>query len=234
MTVDKKKFWEDKILGWEDLRYNKKKTNFNLFEKTVDKTNNTLIYRLKFAFEILSPLIKNKKIVELGCGSGFLAQKFIENGASSYSGYDISEKAISRGIELSKGNNSEKIKFFAKPILEMEKIDADYVFSLGLTDWLTDEEIDHMLKISSTSEILHSISEKRFSISRKLHQLYVYFSYGRKTGGYSPRYLNSREISEKIKHYTNKDTYYFRNKKLSFGMFVSTFPLKNLNTDEQK
>ena len=54
MSIDKKQFWEDKIIGWEDLRYDKKETNFNLFEKTVDKTNNTLIFRLNFAFKIIN------------------------------------------------------------------------------------------------------------------------------------------------------------------------------------
>ena len=27
MSIDKKQFWEDKIIGWEDLRYDKKETN---------------------------------------------------------------------------------------------------------------------------------------------------------------------------------------------------------------
>ena len=128
MSVDKKKFWEKKIIGWEDLRYNKEESGFNLFEKTVDKTNNTLIFRLNFAFKILEPLIKNKKVVELGCGSGFLAKKFIEAGATSYTGYDISEKAISRAKQLVENQKEpNKINFFAKPILDLEKLDADYV-----------------------------------------------------------------------------------------------------------
>ena len=79
MTINKK-FWEDKIIGWENLRYDKIETDFNLFEKTVDKTNNTLIYRLNFAHKILGPLVKDKNIVELGCGSGFLAKKFLDLG----------------------------------------------------------------------------------------------------------------------------------------------------------
>lgn len=225
MSIDKKNFWEKKIIGWEDLRYNKNNSGFNLFEKTVDKTNNTLIFRLNFAFKILKPLIKDKKVVELGCGSGFLAKKFIEAGASSYTGYDISENAISRAKKLFKDENaSNKINFFAKPILDLEILDADYVFSLGLTDWLNDDEIDHMLKVSSKCDNLHSISEKKFSIFRVLHQIYVFFSYGYKSKGYTPRYFNSKLFSAKIKKHTNKETYEFRDKKMSFGMFISTIP----------
>ena len=135
MTIDKKKFWEDKIIGWEDIRYKRDTTNFNIFENFVNKNNKTLIYRLNTAFKILEPLLKNKRIVELGCGSGFLAERIINSGAKSYIGYDISEKAISRATNISKEKKiNEKAFFFSKSIKEMSDIEADYVFSLGTTD----------------------------------------------------------------------------------------------------
>ena len=34
----------------------------------------------------------------------------------------------------------------------MSDIEADYVFSLGTTDWLEDDELDHMFYISRNSE----------------------------------------------------------------------------------
>ena len=46
MPIDKKQFWEDKIIGWEDIRYKRDTTNFNIFENFVNRTNKTLIYRL--------------------------------------------------------------------------------------------------------------------------------------------------------------------------------------------
>ena len=61
MPIDKKQFWEDKIIGWEDIRYKRDTTNFNIFENFVNKTNKTLIFRLNIAFKILEPLLRNKK-----------------------------------------------------------------------------------------------------------------------------------------------------------------------------
>lgn len=226
MQIDKKNFWEKKIIGWEDIRYKSDATNQNFFEKFVNKTNKTLIYRLKATLDILGPLVKNKKVVELGCGSAFLAEEIIKLGATSYTGYDISENAISRAIKLSEQKNyHDKANFFSKSILETPTLDADYVFSLGLTDWLDDNELNHLFKISKNSENLHSISEDKKSFSQLLHKTYVFFSYGRKTKGYAPRYLNSEKISELIRVNTGKKVFKYRNKLMSFGILLSTLPI---------
>jgi len=234
MNTDKKKFWEDKIIGWEDIRYKRLSDNQNYFEKFVNKTNKTLIFRLKTALEILKPLVGEKKVVELGCGSGFLAKEIISYGASSYTGYDISENAINRAVNLSNENNyNNKAKFFSKSILEMDDLDADYVFSLGLTDWLDDSEINHLFKISKNAENLHSISEEKKSISQFLHKAYVFLSYGRKTNGYAPRYLKSIKISEIIKNHTKKEIFEYRNKRMSFGIFLTTFPFNKCDLSSE-
>jgi len=230
MTINKKEFWERKIIDWEDIRYGRKLSKLNFFEKFVNRTNKTLIFRLNTALKILKPLIKNKKVVEVGCGSALIASDIINAGVSSYVGYDISENAIERAIKLSKDNNSEnKTSFYAKPVMDMPELKADYVFSLGLTDWLNDREIEHLFKISKNCENLHSISEDNNSISQLLHKIYVFLSYGRNTKGYAPRYLKTEKISKLLNQYTDKKIYNFRHKKMSFGLFLSTFQLSNEN-----
>ena len=230
MKIDNKSFWENKIIDWENMRYKSVSNNQSFFEKFVNKTNKTLIFRLKIALEILTPLVKNKKVVELGCGSGFSAKEIIKSGAASYTGYDISENAISRAIDLSKQNNyQEKSNFYSKSILETPLLDADYVFSLGLKDWLDDNELNHLFKISKNSDNLHSISEDKKSFSQLLHKAYVFLSYGRKTKGYAPRYLNPKKISGLIKNNTKKEVFEYRNKHMSFGLFLSTFPINQSN-----
>ena len=57
----------------------------------------------------------------------------------------------------------------------MKDIDADYVFSLGTTDWLEDDELDHMFYISRNSENLHSISEDRNSFTSIIAQILRFF-----------------------------------------------------------
>ena len=37
MTIDKKKFWEDKIIGWEDIRYKRILQTLIFFENLLTK-----------------------------------------------------------------------------------------------------------------------------------------------------------------------------------------------------
>ena len=228
--LDKKNFLEKKILDWEDARYNKTYNKLNFFEKLVNSTNETLIFRLKITFEHLKPHFKNKKIIEIGCGSGLLAEEIIAAGALSYTGYDFSEKAVAKGNAIAKDKKLDnKVNFFAKSVNELEILDADIIFSLGLTDWLSDEEIKRLFYISQKAENLHSISEKRKSIGQMLHRLYVFLSYGRKSGGYSPRYLDAKLISNLISIVTKKNVYKYNHKKMSFGLLLSTIKFNNSN-----
>ena len=223
---DKKEFWEKKIINWENGRYGKNFQNLGLLEKISDKFSSSLIYRQFFANNILQKHISNKIIVELGCGSGFLSDKIIKGGAKYYHGYDISEEAIKRAKELSVKNGiSNKVTFYAKSINDLTKLKADIIFSLGTLDWLDDDERENLYKISNGSECLHSISEKRNSLSQYLHRFYVNVSYGLKSKGYKPIYLNAENISKKIEKYSKKKVYIYRDKKLSFGTFISTLKL---------
>jgi SAM-dependent methyltransferase len=216
----KKKFWEEKIIAWEDGRYALDKTNLNTLEHISDKLSSSLIFRQKVAIEMLTPLIKDSNIVELGCGSGLLSNIFIKLGCKSYTGYDISEKAIDRA---KKNQLPTHIKFYSAGVSEIKNIDADIVFSLGLFDWLTDMEIEKIFFEFRSAKHLHSISEnKKLDFYIFLHKIYVYLSYGFKTNGYKPKYHTLNDIKKLYAKEENKISIY-RHKKLKFGAFIKDF-----------
>ena len=72
-------------------------------------------------------------------------------------------------------------------------------------------------------DFIHSMSEKKSSITQYLHRLYVYLSYGRKTKGYAPRYITKEKILKLIKSHINKKIHFLNKKELSFGVFFSSF-----------
>ena len=140
MPVDPKQFWEDKLLTWEQGRYGKPERPLGLLEWIANRSSMSLRYRVAITPELLKPFLAGKRVVELGCGSGLLAAKLIEYGAASYLGIDIAETAIRKARE-SHGGRDARIAFAVGGVADLQPLAADLVISLGLLDWLRDDEI---------------------------------------------------------------------------------------------
>ena len=94
-SFDPKAFWNAKILGWEASRYGG--ASPGLVEGLAGRASSSLRFRLDVAARLLAPHLAGRRVVELGCGSGLLAERLLTLGAASYQGYDISDAAIGRG-----------------------------------------------------------------------------------------------------------------------------------------
>jgi 2-polyprenyl-3-methyl-5-hydroxy-6-metoxy-1,4-benzoquinol methylase len=222
-TVDPKAFWEDKILSWEQGRYQTTHTDKNLLERFANRASESLRFRQWVAGNILVKQVAGKRVLELGCGSGLLAQRLLSAGAHSYIGIDFSERAIENArARADEAGISDRVRFEAKSIKEMSEMQSDVVFSLGLLDWLSDDELDYIFKITAGTDYLHTISEKRASMANWIHRAYVQLAYGRQTGSYRPRYFSVAEIEEIARRHTNKSVRAFRERRLSFGTLVTT------------
>ena len=119
MTIDTKEFWEEKLIGWEDGRYGNSIKNTNWLERIANKASASLRYRIEITKILLSPHVKGKKIVEIGCGSGLLTKTLYDAGAKSYVGYDIAELAISNAIKISEKEGTSK--FATYKVCSVEK-----------------------------------------------------------------------------------------------------------------
>jgi 2-polyprenyl-3-methyl-5-hydroxy-6-metoxy-1,4-benzoquinol methylase len=207
--LKREKFWDKKIIEWEGDRYFTK----NLFLK-----KNSVKYRLYYAKQILRKFVKNKKILELGCGSGLLAQSIIKYGAKNYTGYDLSLKAIQNANLINKNKN---VRFFHGSILSVKNYkNYDLIISLGLIDWLNENELTHIALISKGKMWLHSFSEKKITLFQIIHRIYTFLSYGYKNNMYVLRYDTRQKIKEILQ--TNNISF-FNNKKLSFGTIAHNF-----------
>ena len=110
MKVDPKQFWENKILGWEKGRYECNQKNFTMLERLANRASDSLRFRVDVTPDLIAPFIRGKRIVEVGCGSGLLAKRFIDSGATSYLGIDIAECAILKARATHEQSNT-KIQF---------------------------------------------------------------------------------------------------------------------------
>lgn len=226
MTTDPKKFWEEKILSWEEGRYEPRKAKGGLLERVADASSRSLRYRIHTGVELLAEHVKGKSVLEIGCGSGLVAQKFIDAGATRYVGFDIAENAIALANKRKADLGwSDKISFRVGTIDGMSPVTEDIVFSLGVLDWLTDAELETMFARQSGAHFLHAIAEKRVSLSQYAHRAYVQVAYGHKTGAYRPRYFTAAHIAGLAGKHRSGPFYAFRNPQLSFGALISSFAI---------
>jgi SAM-dependent methyltransferase len=226
MSTDPKKFWEDKIIPWEEGRYEPSKTKGGLLERIADASSRSLRYRIQTGVELLADHVKGKSVLEVGCGSGLVAQKFIDAGATRYVGFDIAENAIVAANKRKTSQGwSDKISFHVGTIEKMAPVQEDVVFSLGVLDWLTDQELETLFQRQGKAHFLHAIAEKRVSLSQYAHRAYVQVSYGHTTGAYRPRYFTAAHIAGLAAKHRSGPFYAFRNPKLSFGALISSYPV---------
>lgn len=144
------KFWDDKILKWERMRYSKWLILYPL--------SWTVRWRLIKATQIINlRAVKSWKVLELGCGSGLLADKIVKN-VSRYCGVDIASSAIDLAKEK---NNCKYAEFYAMDVMDFHIENYDLVIFLGLTDWLDENELQKLFSSLYSDNLFFSYTEKR-------------------------------------------------------------------------
>lgn len=209
----KQTFWDEKILTWEYRRYDRAGT----FGK-----GGAVAARLNEACRLLAPAVRGKTVLELGCGSGRLAETLLAAGASGYVGWDLSPRAIAVARErLHASGLASRATLFTGSALYLDETKADLCVSLGFLDWLQPNEITDLFSRLESPLHLHSFSELRAgSIEQWLHRLYVFLSYGRKTGQYRPRYLGEKFVQELFRMGTPRPIHFVRNRRMKFGVLA--------------
>lgn len=181
-----KQFWDQKILGWEADRY----------EKT-DLASKPLQLRMENARRWLSAQDTSGTFLELGAGSCRLLGDVLGHYPNrKYIGVDVSQSAITEAQKRAQQLSvTARCEFKVSTVADFEPGESSYVFSLGLLDWLSEEELKKMAQLSKGKKFLHSFSEKKpFSPLQIIHRLYTYLYYGWRNGNYCPRYHSRDEI----------------------------------------
>lgn len=182
--VDKRNYWESKILRWEKARYGA--------VSCLRPGSWTLRRRMSASAELIATgLPPALRVLELGCGSGLLAEK-IESRCSSYLGIDLAEAAIARArARLPAG----KMQFRRADVLEDELPASDLTIFLGVVDWLDDAELKLLFRRLRCRYLLFSFTEAKNWRGAGIYSLYRYFhdrKHGR--GSYSARSFDRAEL----------------------------------------
>ena len=152
------KFWNQEILNWTKKSYDSPNKNFQ-----------PIIARKKIAESLLDRANKPLRILEVGCGCTQISPSKYK----SYLGIDSAEKAIS----LNKRNYSENVnvKFIHKRIKDLSTEDLkDYnlILSLGVIDWIEDNEVKKLFELSKDKLFIHSFSNKNKSLQQLAYKVF--------------------------------------------------------------
>ena len=140
-----KEFWEKKILGWEASRYSPWLSLYPL--------SWTIRSRLKNASNaIRSRLAMNAEVVELACGSGYLASTLVGH-VGAYRGFDIAANAIEVARKRVKAIG---FTFEPRDVFDSALPASDLTVFLGLTDWLDDRQLEALFPRLQSPHVLFS------------------------------------------------------------------------------
>lgn len=146
--VDAKKFWEDKILGWEASRYSSLLALYPPSWPVRKRLNAS-------ARAILERMPGDAAILELGCGSGYLAEK-LAGKFSSFTGVDLASNAIDAA---KRRVGKPGFTFHAADVTEWSAFSCDLTVFLGLTDWLDPRGMRSLFARISSRKVLFSYTQ---------------------------------------------------------------------------
>ena len=127
------------------------------------------------ALSTLQPHVKDKTVVELGCGSGFFARQLQAAAKPKHiTGIDFSGAAVARAnAEATKIGLESTMNFKEGDCSKIDMPEADVTIGLGFLDYLAPHEIKALFERIKSKKILFTFSSTGFYLLRYVHIAYL-------------------------------------------------------------
>ncbi len=216
-------FWDQRILDWEASRYEGRwKIALGPSEWLAGALSGPTRLRRQRCLELLAPFLNGKKVTEVGCGTGRLAALFLEAGAAAYLGLDHSRVAIEEARRRYAGES--RISFEVGSAGELPK-GTQIVVSLGLLDWLGDEELRAFFSRHDGADFLHTFSERRGSPRQLLHRACRWIDALARPRAVRPRFMSLEQVTSFLPSGARAPAVH-REAGLRDAAFISSLPIK--------
>jgi len=219
IIMNNRNYWDKKIIDWEDsIRIG---AGVSFIERLASYFRGPLKYRAETCMDILESFVKNKTVLELGCGSGFFAFELYNTSKPRHiTGVDISRNAIKRAREICRDRKlADIVEFLEGDASSVALPETDITIGLGFLDYLRPKEISSLFSNMKSRYFLFTFSEKKFSFIRCIHIVYLWTQKCPKHF-----YYTKSEIGNYIGSKYG-EVHFISNKKLSFGCIVHNLPL---------
>ena len=248
------KRWVDFFKGYKELKKKIANKKYNL----KDENQISQIHRAMFTYEMIKRNYKKgSKILDLGCGNGFLTF-FLNKKKYSAIGFDYSQTAIDQGIEIdNEFNLGLKNKIFVDDLNYLKKIKKNSihaVVALGVMRYLDKKSLDlvyrnvhRILKkngsfiVSNENELfdIYALNDgtedfwvkklSSMSSSKKLFSEKLLRKFYRSTFNLPRRSFTKISVSKHVgKHLENPLTYSSKVKRYGYELKENIFPDPNI------
>ncbi|WP_263833171.1 methyltransferase domain-containing protein [Sulfurospirillum oryzae] len=151
----------------------------NYFAHSQSVSSNVILQDTEFG--LLLPTLKDKKILDAGCGIGTYAKYFVENGATVI-GIDASQVAIDKAKQMSLEQATFMVGDLEKPLDSFDNESFDFIFSYLVIHYIEDwdrlfKDFFRMLKVGGSILIAVSHPSKNvvsdyFSVEKTTETFY--------------------------------------------------------------
>jgi len=217
--LNSKTYWDKKIIEWEDSTREGSSVSFT--ERLASYFRKPLKFRTEVCINILKPFVKDKAVLELGCGSGFFAFELYERCKPKHvTGIDISRNAVGRANKIASDKKlTDKFEFLEGDVSCITLPEADITVGLGFLDYLTPAEIKMIFNNMKSNYFLFTFPKKTSSLLRYIH---IFYLWSQKCPKHY--YFTKDQISYCLgSKYGNIQ--FLNDKRLSFGCIIHNLPV---------
>ena len=162
---------EDKKKTEDDKWYELYKIDIEEFDKPDDYIEYKLKYKKKFINKVIQ-YAKNKKVIEMGCGTGLMAG-YLQKLGLDVIALDLSQAVLNYACEIAKQSNIiSPCKYEQGDILNLKykPNTFDVSYSNGVLEHFTDEEIIEILKqqMNISKYVIFGIPSTYFNMNEKM------------------------------------------------------------------
>ncbi|HMX61971.1 MAG TPA: methyltransferase domain-containing protein [Candidatus Sumerlaeota bacterium] len=222
-----KSYWDEKIDWWAESSYEEKPRG--PLERWMASLRRSVHARAVIALELLEPFIKDKVVLDVGCGNGHFAKCCAELGAKHVIGTDISPTAVEIARKLAKANGVGDRTTFEVARAGEPLPPSDVVTGFGLVDWLEREECLRFFRNIKDRTFMFSYSDQDGSFDEIIHHFYLVERLRLFGGGVRAYHHPRATIEGRLRKCNITNFEIVSRKEMRFGRLVHNLPTAKRN-----
>lgn len=174
---DQQAYWEAKILGWEASTYTQSgRSSQSLLDRIAAPFRVILRRRMDVAVELIKDRLKEKTVVDCGCGTGAFLARLLPYGPKRLIGVDIARPAIEIAERVAEAQGlRDRMEFVCADVRVDHRPlnEADIITAIGFMDYLAPDEMKQFSRSLAGRTFLISFPEKVWSLRAIIHRIYL-------------------------------------------------------------